>query len=367
MKKKLLKKIITTLIVTIFVLTAIILPATAIENINTSNNSTNGKGGSPPTVLEFDGPSSININETATFYVKAIDPNNLQIRYLFDWKYYEKSDFNIDETTSYYGSNQSIQISHNFTIGGNYEIAVIAENINGDQSEIFVHYFNVNGGETYFEITMWTEPDRFIPNQEADVVLKMTNVGNRDAYYVGLLWTFDEKKWGTMTIIQVLEVGIPNYGSKTKIWPNDYDEHTIGLWSNVYLTKSAKENLPPIIPDKPSGPIAGYQNKEYQFIALTTDPCEHDIYYLFDWGDGELSSWLGPYKSGTSAVAKHKWYTGLYQIKVKAKDEHGLESDWSEPYNITITKDKAVNRLFFKINENILERFPIFFRLLNIF
>jgi len=53
------------------------------------------------------------------------------------------------------------------------------------------------------------------------------------------------------------------------------------------------------------------------------------VYYFVDWGDETNSSWLGPYISGEEANAKHMWNEdGIYNIRVKAKDMDGAESDW---------------------------------------
>jgi hypothetical protein len=56
---------------------------------------------------------------------------------------------------------------------------------------------------------------------------------------------------------------------------------------------------------------------------------------MWDWGDGTVSGWLGPTASGEQASASHAWAkTGVYQIKVKAKDIHHAESSWS---SLTVT------------------------------
>jgi hypothetical protein len=85
--------------------------------------------------------------------------------------------------------------------------------------------------------------------------------------------------------------------------------------------------------------------------------------YLFDWGDGNLSGWLGPYNSGEIAEASHIWKEeGDYQIRVKAKDDHGVQSEWSDPLPISMPKNKKlINSLFF----DLLERFPQFFPILR--
>jgi hypothetical protein len=96
-------------------------------------------------------------------------------------------------------------------------------------------------------------------------------------------------------------------------------------------------NPPPETPTKPSGPTTGQTGKEYTFTTSSTDPDEEDIYIKFDWGDETYSDWLGPYPSGTTVSGKNIWTTaGTYEVKAKAKDIVGGESEWSEPHTITI-------------------------------
>jgi hypothetical protein len=99
---------------------------------------------------------------------------------------------------------------------------------------------------------------------------------------------------------------------------------------------------PPNIPEKPNGPDEWIENIEATFTSSTVDPNGDNIYYLFDWGDGDFSEWLGPYTSGQTVEAEHSWSElGEFKIKVKAKDEFNAQSDWSEESNITIFEDEA--------------------------
>jgi hypothetical protein len=67
------------------------------------------------------------------------------------------------------------------------------------------------------------------------------------------------------------------------------------------------------------------------------DPDGDDILYMFDWGDGTNSGWLGPYASGITITASHKWTSsGIYLVKVKAKDIYGSESGWSDSLTVII-------------------------------
>ena len=105
------------------------------------------------------------------------------------------------------------------------------------------------------------------------------------------------------------------------------------------------ENNPPLKPQSPSGPINGRTNINYDYTAVTTDPDGNTISYIFSWDDGTTSqsSFL---PSGEQVTETHSWSEqGTYEIKVKAIDENGAESEWSEPLSIAIPKNKACSRV----------------------
>ena len=92
------------------------------------------------------------------------------------------------------------------------------------------------------------------------------------------------------------------------------------------------------------------------------------VFYLFDWGDGTDSGWLGPYNSGVTIKASHTWNEkGSYSVKVKAKDIYDAESDWSNPLSVSMPRNKPyTDRPFLNLLQNIMERFPLFARLLRL-
>lgn len=102
-------------------------------------------------------------------------------------------------------------------------------------------------------------------------------------------------------------------------------------------------NMPPETPEPPSGPNTGLKGVEYTFTAVTTDAEEDQIFYMFDWGDGTSSDWVGPFNSGATGNAKHSYTSvGTFSIIVKAKDINGGESGWSGPHTISITEGAPI-------------------------
>ncbi len=101
---------------------------------------------------------------------------------------------------------------------------------------------------------------------------------------------------------------------------------------------------PPNAPVSPMGETKIEAGNLYTYTTSTEDIDGDQIYYIWDWGDQSLSSWLGPYPSGAPINASHKWeIKGIYDVRVKAKDENGMESDWSNPLIVNVPKTPLGN------------------------
>lgn len=95
-------------------------------------------------------------------------------------------------------------------------------------------------------------------------------------------------------------------------------------------------------PEKPiiNGPVVGRAGVVYNFTVVITDPGADQFYYLWDWGDGDSTGWLGPYDSGEYVTFSHAGdNAGTYLIQVKAKNSYGEESN-SDPFAIQIVELK---------------------------
>ena len=113
-----------------------------------------------------------------------------------------------------------------------------------------------------------------------------------------------------------------------------YEDYPAGIGASISLGIS---NAAPDDPEQPDGPQDGVVNNEYTYNTTTNDPEGDEIYYMWDWGDGTFSEWLGPYISGEEAFASKMWdEIGQYYVQVKAKDVIGAESDWSSPLVVDI-------------------------------
>jgi len=126
-------------------------------------------------------------------------------------------------------------------------------------------------------------------------------------------------------------------------------------------TTTASIGPDPIAPEKPTltGPASGKFGDEYSYSATSTDDNGDQIYYLFDWGDGTNSGWVGPYTSGLTIDWSHTWEVrGDYEIKVRAKDTTGLLSDWSDTLPISMPLFRTPITFIIELLERLIEHFP---------
>lgn len=118
-------------------------------------------------------------------------------------------------------------------------------------------------------------------------------------------------------------------------------------------------NIAPNKPSKPIGEIYGSVDRVYTYSSTTNDPDDDQIWFNWDLGDNTQSEWFGPYNNGETCEIEHSWdQEGNYSIRVKVKDEHGIESEWSDPLEISMPKNKSLNE-FNPWILKLLQRFPI--------
>ena len=122
-------------------------------------------------------------------------------------------------------------------------------------------------------------------------------------------------------------------------------------------------------PNKPetvTGSASGRIRSEYVYSTTGTDDDGDVLFYWFEWGDGTNSGWIGYYPSGEECSASHIWTEGgTFEIKVKSMDIYGKESDWSDPFAVTMPRNKVI-QLYWLI-PRFLENHPQMFSLIQQF
>jgi len=135
-------------------------------------------------------------------------------------------------------------------------------------------------------------------------------------------------------------------------------EHSIYLGSLF----EPEGNQPPDKPEPPTGDESGLPGEEIEYtVTKTNDPDGDKISYIFDWDDGTQSIWL--YKTMGSIKSSHSWTErGKYEVRVKARDEYGAESDWA---TLTVTMPYSYNKPMLQLLESLFQRFPNTFLILR--
>ena len=104
--------------------------------------------------------------------------------------------------------------------------------------------------------------------------------------------------------------------------------------------------------------LAGYIKSLCTAQSKSTNRSIPIIYYQFDWGDGSMSEWMGRYAPLEKCNVSHSYNeSGIYTVRVRAKDFTGWESRWSEPVMFYIAKNpRLVN--FLESLLKLIDRFP---------
>ncbi len=286
-------------------------------------------------------PSGPTVGITWTSYsysTNTTDPDGDDVKYGWDWD----GDEIVDEWTGFYLSGIEVNISHKWPNNGIYNITVKAEDSYGVQS----------GFSPKLTVIMSNDPPNE-PNIPSGSTVGITlasysystNTTDPDGDDVKYGWDWDGDgvvdEWTEFylsgEIVNNSHIwnisGIYNIGVKAE------DKH--GAQSGFSPVKKIAivsiDNDPPNKPDIPSGSTFCKVGISYSYSSSSTDPNGDRIYYMFDWDDGTNGEWIGPYNSDQIVSMSHIWHNkGTYNIKIKAKDEYGEESVWSDPLAISM-------------------------------
>jgi len=111
-------------------------------------------------------------------------------------------------------------------------------------------------------------------------------------------------------------------------------------------------------PNKPDvyGQTSGKAGAKYSYTCRIIDPDGDKVSILFDWGDGISSGWVGE-----TFEVSHIWSEkGTYNIRVKAKDIDGTQSEWSDIFGVSMLREKKISKTeTVQLIKKLVDRFPI--------
>ena len=153
---------------------------------------------------------------------------------------------------------------------------------------------------------------------------------------------YNREFWDAIFYEDIIQISRANQDSKEDNIYRINEDSQIMRWVFYELTLFGDptlgfEKMSPEKPQKPGGTEEGQTGENYLYSTTTIDPDRNLVYFQWDWGDGTQSEWLGPYDSEEQLETAHRWgENGVYNVKVKAKDTYGLESDWSDPLSVAM-------------------------------
>jgi hypothetical protein len=127
--------------------------------------------------------------------------------------------------------------------------------------------------------------------------------------------------------------------------------------------------IEPTIPFTPIGPIIVTVGEDNTYETSAEDPLDGPLEYFWWWDDNTSVQWQGPYQSGEICEGIHTYEEkGYFDIKVKARNQYGIESDWSDPLTIQAPRTKTVySPLLVRLFERFPDMFPILQYLLRLY
>ena len=102
------------------------------------------------------------------------------------------------------------------------------------------------------------------------------------------------------------------------------------------FSAGCKKNRPPTAPQV-SGPTLGKPGATLAYTFSSTDPENQEIAYTVAWGDTSAVEWSSTYTSGQQVTRTHSYPdSGVYHVKVKARDTQLAESEWSDSIVVSV-------------------------------
>ncbi len=102
------------------------------------------------------------------------------------------------------------------------------------------------------------------------------------------------------------------------------------------ITLNGWTNSAPEVDEAPQGNTAQCaMGNTYEFHGDAFDSDYQDMYIRWDYGNGFISDWYGPYENDEDCLVNYSWGTrGEYAVKIQAKDAMDVESPWSAALDV---------------------------------
>ncbi len=304
-----------------------------------------------PTAPTIEGPRNGAILTEYEYKFTSSDQNDHGLFYYISWGTNSEN----PEWIGPYTSGETISLSHSWSFQGTYELKAKAKDVmdaESDYSTITVT-IGYNSPPNPPEIN---GPTQGLAGNSYAYTFTSRDPDNQELYYF--------IDWGDNTNSGWL--GPFDSGhiiNEHHSWA-EFKSYTIKAQTKDSRDATSTWTFYPISmaghpPSKPTvnGPATGEINKEYAYSCRAVDQDGDTLNYFIDWGDGTNSGWLGPYDSGDTCQSSHSWQKrGDYRMRVQAKDNRNLTSEWAE-LSISMPKIHTYNPIT-QLIPKLLELFP---------
>jgi PKD repeat protein len=293
------------------------------------------------------GPTDGEEGVSYTYSTSTIDPDGDMIRY--GWEY--TGDNTIEKWTNLYNSDTQCSIQLVFDDPGTYSLRVMAEDENGAQSD----WSQALGVVIENEPLTVDAEGPYEGNIMEDIEFDSIVTGGIPPYEY--LWDYGDGNTSSGDPHPTHNYGnAGNYTVMLTVTDSEDDTASDTTWTYI--------NAPPKTPII-DGPQHGKEGLKYIYTATTTDPDDNQIFYIWNFSDSsELIETLTPLDSGEICKLNHIFTEkGDYTLRVKARDIYDAESEWSDPLEISMPKNKVIDISLFI--QNFIQRFPFMVKILK--
>ncbi len=280
----------------------------------------------------------IQVAKEALFEVYVSDPDGDMVCARVSW-----GDGSISDWSSYFASDTHITFSHIYKDTGIFYLRAQAKDIYGKESA-------------------WSDSTKIRVQPNTSPYPPDKPVSSDSVYAVGSFVTFST--YVSDPDRDSVCVRFDWGDGDTSLWSSFYPSGSLISMSHKYeiagefeVRAQAKDpagemsewsdpceiliEYPPEKPMKPILPSKAKVNEIVEIKSSAEDPENNFVKLLFDFGDGH-SVWSNWVESGDTVSVLHSFSkSGVYYVKVKAKDHYGLEGEWSQSASILIEVNYA--------------------------
>ncbi|MFO7676928.1 MAG: PKD domain-containing protein [Thermoplasmatota archaeon] len=305
------------------------------------------------------GPSTGNPGTSYTYGTSATDLDEDQVYYQFDW-----GDGTTSDWIGPYDSGSTGSASHSWSSSGTYQVRARAKDVYGAESgwsssrTVTISTTSGGGGTGGGGGGGFIPPNQnpvadaggpYFAFPDENIVLNASASYAQDGKTItGYRWDFTgndiwDTDWITTPFVNYSYTNPGEYTVKLEV--KDSDDLTDTDTTTVTILAG---NLPPTKPEV-TGPTSGNKNILYEYTAVSTDPDNDTIQYIFEWGD-EQTTTTEFYPSGTAVTVNHTWTSaGKYHMTITAFDNQTL----SEPtHHIVYIDAEEVGDIGYLIDED---------------